>query len=66
MSRPAVTPRDEQVGVEFLAGWLRDGLNVAHKYLVRIQRFDFGTAFQLCGLTFELTGPLRYVAKGPE
>ena len=41
-------------------------LNDAQKNLARIQRGDSGRAFQLCGLTFELTGPLRHVAKGPE
>jgi hypothetical protein len=33
MSRAAVTPRDGRVGIGFLPGQLRDGLNVAHESL---------------------------------
>jgi hypothetical protein len=33
MPRAAVTPSDGQVGIGFLAGQLRDGLNVAHERL---------------------------------
>ena len=33
MLRAAVIPKDGQVGIGFLAGLLRDGLNVANEHL---------------------------------
>jgi hypothetical protein len=32
----------------------------------RILDLSIFASDEFCGLTFELTGPLRYVAKGPE
>ena len=60
------TRMDGQLGFGCSGCGLRNKMNEAHKNSARIQRGDSGRASQLCGLTFELTGPLRYVAKGPE
>jgi len=43
-----------------------DALVLAEGAMSCIQCCELGTALQMCGLTFELTGPLRHVAKGPE
>ena len=46
--------------------WTCDALILAEGAMPCIQCCELGTAIQMCGLTFELTGPLRHVAKGPE
>jgi len=46
--------------------WTCDALVNSEGAMPCIHCCELGTAFQMCGLTFELTGPLRYVAKGPE
>ena len=44
MPRAAVTPKGGQVGIGFLAGQLRDELNIAHQCLAlnSMQRFRHG------------------------